>query len=346
VLAARGLARIGDPRAIPALTAQLDAEDWSVRKAASEALGSMRRKACIRPLVERMDREDGHVRNVARTALIGLTAIDWGVRPGKWKAWWCDAEASFQVPSLDDAADVLSFSHELKLGSNERVCATVRTHSRRLAFVIDLTAGMSERVRLPAHAPADVRRKYAGATRFEAVRSEVLSCVKSLDREDQFNIITFSERARPWKSTLVQARPNAKRAALRYLMALAPRTWRSGSRSRHAQRNDRSGMAAASRAPLQSPADIYGALRLALGLSLADHADWKSRCAADTVLLFTAQFPGAGEIHDAGELVRAVSELNVTRGVVFHLVSCNEWLHTRMAPLAWDNGGRYVLLSR
>ncbi|MHC4819727.1 MAG: HEAT repeat domain-containing protein, partial [Planctomycetota bacterium] len=170
VLAARALAGISDPRTVPALAAQLDAEDWSVRKAAIEALGRVRRKPCIAPLVERMDREDGHVRSVARTALIGLTAIDWGVRPGKWKAWWRDAEASFQVPNLDDAADALSFCHLLKREPNERVCATVRTHSRRLAFVIDLTTGMNERARLPAHVPADMRRKHAGVTRFEAVR--------------------------------------------------------------------------------------------------------------------------------------------------------------------------------
>lgn len=69
-LAARGLMRIGDPRAVEALILVLENDSFStVRQSAAKALGTIGDSRAVEPLRQALQDTDGDVRQAAKTAL-------------------------------------------------------------------------------------------------------------------------------------------------------------------------------------------------------------------------------------------------------------------------------------
>ena len=113
------LGRIGDARAVPALVEALDHIEEQVRYASAEALGRMKVRSAVRPLVGRLDdiiiftlydqngmnydvttggmpaiRTDATVRDAVLEALKMITGQSFQGTPGAqvtaWKKWWAD----------------------------------------------------------------------------------------------------------------------------------------------------------------------------------------------------------------------------------------------------------------
>ena len=67
--AARALAKLGNPAAVPALKTCLDCSDYYVREAAAQALGLLGDSSCIDPLTKLLDRSSPEIAASGRSAL-------------------------------------------------------------------------------------------------------------------------------------------------------------------------------------------------------------------------------------------------------------------------------------
>ena len=88
-----GLATLGDrkdPAASGALLGLLGSGDWSLKKAACEALAKVRAKDSIGPLIDLLQVEEGLMEEVIYKSLVSITGQDFRYRKESWKKWWPD----------------------------------------------------------------------------------------------------------------------------------------------------------------------------------------------------------------------------------------------------------------
>jgi HEAT repeat protein/uncharacterized protein YegL len=188
----------GERRAVPLLLPLLDSSRWSERSAAINALGRIRHRDAVAPLIERVGKEEGRLLDETTRALFRITGLDIGAEVGYWRAWWKKAEATFRLPPI------------VKGGMGVRKPMTVATYhdlpivSKRIVFLLDVSGSMETQMK--------TGRGGAG-TRLEFCRWELRKTLERLPEDVRFNIITFASVVRAWEKSVVEAKSGSKRRA-------------------------------------------------------------------------------------------------------------------------------------
>jgi hypothetical protein len=328
VLAATVLGERKDKAAAPALLALLDASDWSLRKAAVEALGRIRTKDSIGPLVEHFQTVDGLMREVVYKALVGITGQDFRYRAASWKRWWEKYGPTFKVPTEKEIEIARKQAAEALRGyaqPDKRKYHTIETLSKKMVFVIDISASMQDKIVIPGDAPDSVAEKYPDRVKMEIAKREMITLLATLDHNVYFNIITFAGRVKSWQDALV---PGSQRnSAIKFVSKLKPMQ-SSGRRS----------------GGTEQKTNTYGALMAAFGLADAAVPNWRARTKADTIFLVTDGVPTIGKIIEVPKLIRAITEMNKTRGVIIHVITFDKISGRRLRKLAENNGGTLLVV--
>jgi HEAT repeat protein len=335
VMAAHALGRLKAAQAVPELVACLTAPDWPLKKAAAEALARIRAKESIAPLLARLEQEEGLQKEVVLKALVAITGQDFRYRVDNWRRWWDRYGEGFEVPSelaIADAKKRAARALEGYAKPGKRRYHKIETLSRRMVFVLDISASMANRIVLPPGLPPEREREFESRVKIDIAKRELIDVLAGLDRHVHFNIITFAGQAKPWQKRLVAG--TRRNAAIKFVSKLEPMKAdkQSGKRGRIAGTEER------------QKTNTYAALMAAFGLSDEPVPNWTARGSRpDTIFLVTDGLPTTGKIVDVGRLVDAVTELNRTRNAVIHVIVFDKDAVRKLGPLAERNGGQCSL---
>ncbi|MHC4133932.1 MAG: HEAT repeat domain-containing protein [Planctomycetota bacterium] len=327
VMAASTLGERKQAEAVPALVARLTATDWSLRKAAAEALGRIRSKASIEPVLERFAVEEGLMRDVLHKTLVAITGQDFRYRVANWRRWWEQYGEGFTVPSDAEVAEAKRRAARALDGyatPGKRRYHKIETFSRKMIFVIDVSASMKDKIIIPADAQADAHERFPDRRKLEIAKAELIGLLATLDDRVLFNIITFAGRVKAWRPKLVSGMQ--KTAAIKYAAKLRP-IQTSGRRS--------SGE--------EQLTNTWGALMRAFGVADEAVPDWRARTRVDTIFLVTDGTPTTGRVQEVPKLIRAITEMNRSRGTIIHVICFDKVTGRRLRPLAEQNGGELVV---
>jgi HEAT repeat protein len=327
VVAATVLGERRDKQAAPALIAKLTVKDWSLKKAAAEALGRIRAKASIGQLLERFEKEKGLMREVLYKALVEVTGQDFRYRPDMWRRWWDRWGESFVVPTDAEIAEAKRKAAEALKGyaqPDKRKYHKIETLSRKIVFVLDISSSMKNKIIVPPSAAEEAKKEFPSRVKMEIAKRELIDVLATLDRHVYFNVITFAGRIKPWRDSLVGG--GQKNSAIKFVDKLKP-VESSGKRSSGEEQKT----------------NTYGALMEAFGLADAAVPNWRARTKVDTIFLVTDGVPTTGKIVEVPKLIRAITEMNRTRGVIIHVITFDKISGRRLRKLAEQNGGQLVI---
>jgi len=337
LLAARGIARGGHFEAIPALEKLLRDPDWSVRKVTIEALGRLRSRKGLGPLLDSFGREEGLLHETCHDALVRATGQTFGFDLTRWQAWWKQAAPDFVLPSPKDAEEAL-----------EEVQATLRqqdpgwpvtfgsigTFSRRIVFLIDIGPSMGE---IPL-----------GKTesKLDLAREALIETLKELQDPLTFNVMAFADGVDRWRRK--PARAAYRKGAIEFVRGLRivePAGVRKGPIVQRRLEQEAGGLGGTTRTFGFTPGreherNLYGALLTALDVFELEPLRDRRRPASDTVFLLVDGPPSSGEVEEIHRIVEIVGEVNRTRGVVVHVISFDDRVVHLYKALAETTGGR------
>jgi HEAT repeat protein len=330
VMAAHALGELKAKKAAGPLIELLRARDWSLRKAAAEALARIRVKESIEPLLQRFEKDKGLMTEVLYKALVAITGQDFRYNAENWRRWWDRWGHGFKVPTEAELAVMKKKAEEALKGyydPNKKKYHRIETLSRKMVFVIDISASMQNKIVIPPHAPEEVRKEFPDRVKIEIAKKELIDLLATLPANVHFNIITFAGRVKLWQDGLVSA--SMRTAAIKYVSRLK------------ALQPPRGGKASGSGE--EQKTNTYGALMAAFGLQDVAVPNWKARTKVDTIFLVTDGVPTTGKIVDAHKLVDAITDLNRTRGVIIHVIVFDKQQGKQLARLATRNGGQCVI---
>jgi HEAT repeat protein len=327
VMAAEALGDMKAASAAGALIDKLTASDWALQKAAAEALAKIRVKESIGPLLERFEKEEGILEEVLHKALVAITGQDFLFHRENWRKWWDKYGSGFQVPTEAEIAVMKKKAEEALKGyynPNKKKYHTIETLSRKMIFVIDVSASMRDSIVIPPYAPKEVHDEFPDRVKMEIARKELIDLLATLDSNVYFNIIAFAGEVKPWQDSLVSG--SMRTSAIKHvakLKALEPPRGRSSGE--------------------EMKTDTWAALMAAFGLQDEAVPNWKSRAQVDTIFMVTDGVPTKGQITDVNKLVDAITELNRTKGVVIHVITFDKEEGKKLERLALRNGGQCVV---
>lgn len=213
--ALKELTRRLDAGALEVFGRALDHDDWSTRLAAIEALRTLRHEGGVPLLIERLSKETGRIENAVAGALFELTGQMFQKRANAWAAWWKDNAANFKVITAAEfkqlEREVEAQRLELTTGVNEFFGIEITSH--RVAFVLDVSGSMEERV----------QGQYAGEKgemRINVAKKELTHFLDRLDPGAWFNIVPFSDRILPWRKTMARHEGEAMAEAKEFVADL------------------------------------------------------------------------------------------------------------------------------
>jgi HEAT repeat protein len=218
-LALDGLGNTADKKHLDKLVAALEDKNWSTRLAALEALERLRMKEVISPIILRMAKEEGRMKNEFANALWRMTGQPYSDNSEGWTNWWKDAQDKFQILSDADLERVKTGEEEWRLRQTTRVESKffgIRIISHRVIFIIDVSGSMDEGLL------NDYRGK-AAKNRMEVAKGELSKCIQGLDPGALFNIYPFSSDVERWIDGSLAAANDKNRAdAVAFIEKLGP----------------------------------------------------------------------------------------------------------------------------
>ncbi len=184
---------------------------WQVRMATAEALGQLRTKRSIPPLIQQLVREDEHrVRDAVAGALYGLTGMNLYDDVDVWKQWWMENEGTFEIPA---SVDPLPARHE---GGTTAGFYGIPVKSNRIIFVLDQSGSMSAAFTYETPAGTVV------GTRLDIAMRELLEAVQHLGNKDRVNVILFHTSVHPWRKSLQKLSDRNRDALAKHLHEQKP----------------------------------------------------------------------------------------------------------------------------
>jgi HEAT repeat protein len=332
------LALLKSPAVVEPARAALVDPVWQVRASAVAALGVVRRRESIEPLLERMAVEEGRLVADIGRALEEITGRGFGQRLESWQQFWATFKDRFQIPSDEELAKL----REAQARSREKYSPPgavsyhgIESPSRRILFVIDVSGSMeSEVVEKERFASGG----YPSMLRIDIVKTELLRTIENLEAYVEFNVLAFATEVKSWKKSLVPANVLSKSAALEWVGRLES----IGGSSK--EELARAGLVGS--ANLEAgKTNTYAALMAALGVEPGAKRDEYS-VAVDTIFFLSDGRPSHGDYVDTKDILREVRTANSVRKVVIHTIALGEFEKDFMRELASDNGGVFVDLGR
>ncbi len=291
-------------------------ESWQVRSRAVAALATLRVREGIPMLIDRLSSVEGREFTDCGEALTSLTGMDFHGNVELWRRWWADNEEGFEVPELEEEMDA-SVAAEESLGMT---FFGIRTDSRRVMFVLDLSGSMNFAM-IPRDNPNDDPKKPFDMpqddefSRLDVAKTELLRALGGLDEGSVFNIVMYASDVWTWKDDLVEMEEDTRPKISAFLDGLEA----------------------------VGATNLYSALEVALELSGA-HADEKwAEPEIDTIFVLSDGRPSVGLSTDADEILALVKERNEAAGITIHTIGLSGAQDAYLLrSLAEQNGGTYA----
>ncbi|MCK5944157.1 MAG: HEAT repeat domain-containing protein, partial [Planctomycetes bacterium] len=200
VLALDAARAYGDASLLPKVQASLDHRAWQVRLAAVEAMASLRVRAAVLPLIERLEHEqERRIRDAIALALFQLTGVNAADNLKTWRLWWSENGKSFSVP---EEVPVLPQQSASGTGAGFYGIPVV---TERVVFLIDKSGSMSAVEEQEQTTEAKTRNRLDIAVR------ETLGALGKLADRARVNVIFFDNAFHPWEDELQKLGPNRKK---------------------------------------------------------------------------------------------------------------------------------------
>jgi len=212
---ARVLARQGDADATDGLIKALGDKKWEVRFAVAKALGRMPvSRRIIDVLVQQMQKEEGRLIYEFANILGEITGAKGITKAADWKNWW-DANKDTWAPPSElggpDRPGTANPKDSFKTDPGSPIYGRIKT--KKVIFVVDVSESMRTE-----GAWGEGKKKMS---RLDIVKKELCHVIEhQLDQKCKFNIITFSEKVKPWKKKPVKATKGAKSSAKSFIKKL------------------------------------------------------------------------------------------------------------------------------
>lgn len=301
--AAAALVEVRTPRAIELLHGLLDDREWPVRAEALAQVARLRDKSSIPLLIARLDQENGRLRQDALGALRVITALDLGERSDRWRTWWEEAGAKFEVPTADEVEEAELHRRKLAKDSGRTEAATfygVEVFSERVCFVLDVSGSM--RLNAGENVDPEAPQDPTKPSRMDVAKEELAKIVRAFPDGKLFNLIFFESEVRSLAKKLVKMKKSVRQTSLRFIR----------------EQYSLGGTA------------LYPALKLAFSDPLVD-----------TIYLISDGAPTEGEITDIEEIRAEVRRWNGARRVRIHGITIGQDSDL-LRWLTADTGGVYM----
>ncbi|KAF0246017.1 MAG: hypothetical protein FD180_1081 [Planctomycetota bacterium] len=328
----------------------LEDERWQVRVAACDALGVLQMRETVGPLIARMQTENGRVLEDMDRALKALTGLTFNSDALGWKGWWeinkekweSGELAKKEEPKKEDPKDGGKDPGGKDLGGGGKPPDPapnppadpappaaggtttefygIRTKSKNLVFVIDISGSMAEPAKyIPdsnsGGAPAGQGPK--GKRKIDIARWELSKAIGGLPEDARFNIVTFSSDVKVYSPTkmVIATKPN-KTQAQQFAEKLEP----------------------------QEATNIYDALEKAFELAggAKMQVDENYKLSVDTIFFLTDGKPTIGKSVDPKVIGDTVQKWNAIRKIRIHCIGIGDHDEALLKRLADESGGQYV----
>ncbi len=293
---------------------------WQVRVTAADALAALGNKDGIRPLVDRLQGEEGRVAEDIARALSRLTGMNFGPDAQRWKEWWDKYEASFtgappKPPTTTSEGDT-------------RTVPTyygIKIYSRNVLFVLDVSGSMKDLIRWSRKEKVIIEGKeseksYTAGDKMGVAKEELVDAIGKLDPRTKFNLYFFSTKVLPpWKSGFVEAAESNRSSAQGKVRGVVP----------------------------DGETNYHDTFKEVFGIGKEDTFDRSLLSTADTVLFLTDGAPTNGEITRTRELLAWFNDRNRFAKMRVHVIALGrsgmdlEFL----SSLAQQNQGTFVHIA-
>jgi hypothetical protein len=291
-------------------------ESWQVRSRAMAALSTLRSREAIPVLIARLDTIEGRERTDCGESLKSLTGMDFHGNAELWKRWWADNQDSFEVPKLTDDS-------EASVAAEEFIGVTffgIRTDSRRVLFVLDLSGSMNFAM-VPRDNPDDDPAKPYDEpqddepSRLAVAKTELLRALSGIEEGSVFNLVMYASDVWTWKDDLVEMEEETRPQVAAYLKNLEA----------------------------VGATNLYSALEVALDLAGAGADEKWEVPEIDTIFVLSDGRPSVGLSTDPDEILALVKERNEAAGITIHTIGLSGAQDAYLLrSLAEQNGGTYA----
>lgn len=293
----------------------LGAPEWPVRAAAMETLRYRGYREAASHLVDRLEQEQGRLREDAARTLAAISERGFGVFPAAWRAWWA-AENGQEAAPVGGGRPIPPTAE----------LAGVHTWARRIVYVLAVSETMRKEVRIdPAEvAPADVAEEGGPALeewrsverKDELAKLWLAWSIERLDPEVEFNVITYGASANAIFGDFEKAGPENRQRAVNRVRSLS----------------------------CSGNANLYAGLMKIYQLVSRDPFDDHSLLGGPEVVFFISDGSADyGEIRDGYRAFEEAELMNRYRQIRFHCVAVGESDTRVLADLAGlASGGRIV----
>jgi hypothetical protein len=321
----------------------LDSKEWQVRSSAIQCLGKLRVKEAVAPLIERLRKDEGRLREEAMLALQSTTGFEYGEDADQWQKWWDGVKATFVLPTDAELAkrkEVRAASNSAYNGGGKTAdFAGVKTKSRHLLFVIDTSGSMEDLIAEPKNFKLK-DRAYKSLIKLDIVKDELCRTVDALEPEVRFDILTFATDVKFWKGTLIGANLVNKSAAKDFISRLKPIGGASQNFKARAGLGGSAGLAG-------GKTNTYAALMAAFDASNPSAGyDKRYTSDIDTMFFVSDGVPSTGDYVERDDILAEVRRVNSLRKIVINTISIGEMDHALMEQLAGQNGGTATDLGK
>ncbi|MBN2490674.1 MAG: HEAT repeat domain-containing protein [Planctomycetes bacterium] len=316
VAACLALGKHARPEHALSLGARLEDSHWQVEVAAIHALSAIGGREAVDVLVTAVGLSVGRVREEAGRALHRLTGESFEQDALGWKPWWDRNREQYRgpVPRSETASPAAS----PEAAAAGVACFGIRTHSRRIAFLLDTSAAMALRmgsVALVVH-PRGSDADPTGR-RMHCVLRATSEALATLPEDTAFNILLFGDKVSAWKPDLVPAQARNREAAQKWLTRVQP-----------------SGGAA-----------VFDALVRAFDPAGRETSAPLRATAADTFFVVMGSPASGGALALETDIVEEIERINRLEQVAIHTVAVGGSAPLGfLRALAARCGGRFVML--
>ncbi|MHC4954047.1 MAG: HEAT repeat domain-containing protein [Planctomycetota bacterium] len=322
---ARSIGAFRRAEAVPILKKCMNDGDWRVRAAAIAAVRKTPSDDGVTLLIARLKKEKGRLADDIVQALTAITGqkLRW---VEQWEGWWNGVDKHIP-PKGSTPADIKAIRK--KKDDSNRFYG-IPTRSQRICFIIDMSGSMDRKTEElkktgPITGKKETDQPVAGKTRWEVAQNELKRAVRGLNSRAFFEIVFFNHSVKPWKTEMVKASPDNKKAAIDFIDRVKPR----------------------------GATYTLGALRQAFSIAGAETKKGTTKREGpkvDTIFLLSdggptdATMDGPSKPMEPDPIIEQVNAWNKDLGVVIHCIA----VHTDeigtyfLKQLASQNGGQFV----
>lgn len=349
--AVQALIRLGkghEDVAGPPLVAALQDASVSVSTAACVGLRTVRTKEALDPLITLLESGEGRILEEIWPTLVEITDQPFNDDPTIWRSWWENVKETYTIPTdaeiEERRAARAAANAQYTSPKAEADFMGVKTSSRQIVFVIDVSGSMEEEI---IDRDSFRERGFTRFSKLEIVKEELSRSIDQLGDNVVFNIYSFATKVHPWRKSPVPANALNKKSAMAWVKKLKPIGGGQASQMASA------GLRGSSKLE-DGRTNTYAALLAGLGVNpdpkkrgpMTDVAAEDPDKVADTMFFLSDGKPTVGELVDTEDIKIAIAEINRFRGVVIHTIAIGDFTSNFIQDLARDNGGVFVDLGR